>query len=114
MGSPLVLLLNLLIGAGLYEVLLFRLGIMTLVWRLTRGWGWGLLGSALLFGLYHITPLSGISTFYTASPVSTVLTSFSMGLIMGIIYRYRGFSSAVLVHGLGDWVVIMLLAGSSG
>ncbi|MGW8249743.1 MAG: CPBP family intramembrane glutamic endopeptidase [Anaerolineales bacterium] len=111
-GSPIALLLNLLVGAGLYEELLFRLGIMTLVWRLTRGWGWGLLVSAVFFGLYHISPLSGMSTFNAANPVSSVLTSFTMGIIMGMIYRYRGFTSAVLVHGLGDWVVILLLQGS--
>jgi hypothetical protein len=70
-------------------------------------------GLALFFGVYHITPLSGISTFSASSPITTVLTAFSMGLIMGIIYRYRGLTTAILVHGLGDWEVIMLL-GSAG
>jgi len=111
--QPFVLLVQLLVGAGLFEELLFRMGIMTIVWKFTRRWGWGLLVSALLFGIYHITPLSGISTFSASSPVTTVLTSVSMGLIMGIIYRYRGLATAILVHGLGDWVVIMLL-GNSG
>jgi len=87
---------------------------MTIVWRITRGWGWGLMVSALFFGLYHITPLSGISTYYTGSPVTTVLTSFTMGIIMGAIYRYRGIITAVRVHGLGDWVVIMVLGSSAG
>lgn len=114
LGNPLLLLLQLLVGAGLFEELLFRLGIMTIVWRLTRGWGWGLLVSALLFGLYHITPLSGISTYSASSPLTTVLTSFTMGIIMGAIYRYRGLTTAILVHGLGDWVVIMLLGSSAG
>ncbi len=114
LDSPVLLLLQLLVGAGLFEELLFRLGIMTIVWRLTHGWGWGLVVSALFFGLYHITPLSGISTYTAGSPVTTVLTSFSMGIIMGVIYRYRGFTTAVLVHGLGDWVVIMLLGSSVG
>ncbi len=111
--QPLILLTQLLIGAGLFEELLFRMGIMTIVWKLTRHWGWGLLVSALLFGIYHITPLSGISTFSASSPLTTVLTSFTMGIIMGLIFRYRGLLAAVLVHGLGDWVVIMLL-GNSG
>jgi len=111
--QPLVLLVQLLVGAGLFEELLFRMGIMTIVWRITRRWGWGLLVSALLFGIYHITPLSGISTFSASSPLTTVLTSFTMGIIMGLIFRYRGLLAAVLVHGLGDWVVIMLL-GNSG
>jgi membrane protease YdiL (CAAX protease family) len=114
LANPFLLLLQLLVGAGLFEELLFRLGIMTIVWRLTRGWGWGLLVSALFFGLYHITPLSGISTFNAGSPVTTVLTSLTMGIIMGAIYRYRGITMAILVHGLGDWVVIMLLGSSAG
>jgi membrane protease YdiL (CAAX protease family) len=37
-----------------------------------------------------------------------------MGIIMGAIYRYRGITMAILVHGLGDWVVIMLLGSSAG
>jgi membrane protease YdiL (CAAX protease family) len=86
---------------------------LTINWKFTRRWGWGLLVSALFFGVYHITPLSGISTFSASSPITTVLTAFSMGLIMGIIYRYRGLTTAILVHGLGDWEVIMLL-GSAG
>ena len=27
----------------------------------------------------------------------------------GLIYRYRGFMAAVLVHGLGDWFVITMI-----
>lgn len=111
--QPLVLLVQLLVGAGLFEELLFRMGIMTIVWKLTHHWGWGVLVSAVLFGLYHISPLSGISTFSASSPLTTVLTSFTMGIIMGLIFRYRGLLAAVLVHGLGDWVVIMLI-GNSG
>lgn len=114
LGTPFLILLQLLVGAGLFEELLFRLGIMTIVWRFTRRWGLGLLVSALLFGLYHLTPLSGISTYNAGSPLTTVLTSFTMGIIMGAIFRYRGFTTAVLVHGFGDWVVVMLLGSSAG
>jgi membrane protease YdiL (CAAX protease family) len=106
--SPLRLLIGLLIGAGLFEELLFRLGILTLVWALTRRFGLGLIVSALLFGLYHVTPLSGMDV-YTATPITAVLTSAAMGVYMGLIYRYRGFMAAVLVHGLGDWIVIMMI-----
>jgi membrane protease YdiL (CAAX protease family) len=107
---PLVRLVQLLIGAGLIEELLFRVGIMTLVWGWTRRWGWGLVVSALAFGLYHISPLSGISALNLERPIATVLSSFNMGLVTGVVYRYRGFETAVLVHGLGDWVIVMLLA----
>lgn len=37
-SNPLLLFLNLLIGAGLFEELLFRVGIMTPLWALTRRW----------------------------------------------------------------------------
>jgi hypothetical protein len=37
-----------------------------------------------------------------------------MGVYMGLIYRYRGFVAAVLVHGLGDWIVIMMITSLRG
>jgi membrane protease YdiL (CAAX protease family) len=111
--SPIRLLIGLLIGAGFFEELLFRLGVLTLVWALTRRYSLGLIVSALLFGLYHITPLSGMEA-YTATPITAVLTSAAMGVYMGLIYRYRGFVAAVLVHGLGDWIVIMMITTLRG
>jgi len=33
-----------------------------------------------------------------------------MGIYMGLVYRYRGFAAAVLVHGLGDWIVVIMYA----
>jgi membrane protease YdiL (CAAX protease family) len=71
------------------------------------------IGTFLVFGLYHITPLSGMYA-YTATPITAVLTSAAMGCYMGLIYRYRGFLAAVLVHGLGDWIVVLLITSSRG
>lgn len=110
-GNPLVLLINLLIGAGIFEELLFRVGILTLVWALTRRFSIGLLVSSVLFGLYHISPLSGISVYNLPAPVSEVLISGVMGAFTGLVYRYRGFSAAVLMHSLGNWITILLLTG---
>lgn len=42
-----------------------------------------------------------------------VIAERGLTIDMGLILRYRGLLAAVLVHGLGDWVVIMLL-GNSG
>jgi membrane protease YdiL (CAAX protease family) len=106
-GHPLALLANLMIGAGLFEELLFRLGILTVVWALTRRFWIGLVVSAFVFGLYHITPLSGMDS-YLATPFTAVMTSAAMGVYMGLVYRYRGFAAATLVHGLGDWIVVMM------
>ncbi len=108
-GSPLRLFLNFLIGAGLFEELLFRVGIMTPIWVLTRHWGWGLLVSAFAFGLYHISPLSGMAALNLQAPVTAVIESFGAGLAMGLIYRYRGFMTAVMTHALGNWLVVMIL-----
>lgn len=110
-SNPLLLFVNLLIGAGLFEELLFRVGIMTPLWAVTRHWWIGCVISALAFGLYHLSPLNGLSASNWAAPVTAVLTSFGMGLATGVIYRYRGFTLAVLTHAVGDWLMVLLLAG---
>lgn len=110
-GSPLILLVNLVIGAGIFEELLFRVGIMTLVWGLARRWGVGLIVSAILFGVYHLSPISGIDSYLTA-PVSVFLNSFTIGIFTGLVYRFRGFTTTVLMHSLGDWMMIMIFSGA--
>lgn len=107
-SQPVYLLFYFLIGAGIFEELWFRVGIMTPVWRLTGNWLWGLLISALLFGVYHVT-LSGFSDYFMQAPVTAVLNSFGAGLATGIIYRYRGFTTAVIAHTLGNWLLVMLV-----
>jgi hypothetical protein len=37
-----------------------------------------------------------------------------VAIYMGLFYRYRGFTAAILVHGLGDWIVVMMLASTRG
>lgn len=106
---PLGLLMGQLFSAGIEE-LFFRVGIMTLVWVLTGRWGGGLLISALCFAVYHIT-LSGMSDYFVQAPVIALVSHFGAGLANGVIYRYRGFTTVVLVHALGNWLVLMLLAG---
>jgi membrane protease YdiL (CAAX protease family) len=103
------LLLDMLIGAGLFEELLFRAGVMTLVWKLTKRWGWGLLISAVLFGFYHIT-LSSLSNHFLEAPAYSVVSSAVMGLILGCIYRYRGLSMVILVHALNNFVGLMMFS----
>jgi membrane protease YdiL (CAAX protease family) len=110
-GNPLRLFLNFLIGAGLAEEFLFRVGIMTPVWALTRRWWVGWLVSAVVFGLYHISPLSGMAAVNLEAPVTAVVESLGAGLAMGIIYRYRGLETAVMTHALGNWLVVMILLG---
>jgi membrane protease YdiL (CAAX protease family) len=108
-GRWFVLFLDMLIGAGLFEELLFRAGVMTLVWRITGKWGWGLAVSAALFGFYHIT-LSGLSGQFLEAPVYSVVNSALMGLFLGHVYRKRGLTTVVLVHGLMNFASIMLFS----
>lgn len=105
---PYAVLLHMLIGAGIFEELWFRVGILTTVWALTRRWGWGLLVSSVLFGLYHIT-LSSLAGEYGLTPVYSVVYTGLMGAVMGCIYRYRGLSMAILAHSLGNFLSILLL-----
>jgi membrane protease YdiL (CAAX protease family) len=107
-SQPVYLFFYFLIGAGVFEELLFRVGIMTAVWRPAGHWLSGLLVSALLFGVYHVT-LSGFSGYFLQAPVTAVLNSFGAGLATGIIYRYRGFTTAVMAHTLGNWILVMLI-----
>lgn len=107
--SPLGLLVGQLFSAGIEE-LFFRVGIMTLVWVLTERWWGGLLLSALCFAVYHIT-LSGMSEYFVQAPVMALVSHFGAGLANGLLYRYRGFTTVVLVHALGNWLVLMLLTG---
>jgi membrane protease YdiL (CAAX protease family) len=102
------LLLHMVIGAGIFEELWFRVGIMTTVWALTQRWGWGLLVSSILFGLYHIT-LSSMAAEFNQTPIYSVLYTTGMGAVMGCIYRYRGLTMAVLIHSLGNFLSILLL-----
>jgi membrane protease YdiL (CAAX protease family) len=116
--TPLGLFLTHLVSAGLEE-LLFRVGIFTGVWALARrrgvgdvGAAWlGLLVSALCFGLYHVT-LSSLRGYFVQAPLTAVLRSFGAGLASGLIYRYRGYTTAVLAHALGNWLFLMLLMGA--
>lgn len=108
-GPWFALLLDMLIGAGLFEELLFRAGAMTLIWKFTKKWGWGLIVSSALFGFYHIT-LSSLSGQFLEAPVYSVVNSAVMGLFLGYVYRKRGLTTVVLVHALMNFVSIMLFA----
>jgi hypothetical protein len=45
--------------------------------------------------------------------IASVLTSFAMGIYMGLVFYKCGFLTAVVVHGLGDWLIVMLLRVAS-
>jgi len=56
--------------------------------------------------------INGLSQYNLQAPVIAVVKSFGMGLANGLIYRYRGFTAAVLVHTLGNWLLVMILSAT--
>ena len=110
--------LTLSIGAGLYEELLFRLVIITLVHflvadvvRQRQGAAYvcAAVISAILFGLYHDTRLPGggadlrLLGFYVGA-----------GLYFAVLFIFRGFGIVVGAHALFDVVTLVLIPASHG
>jgi len=99
------------IGAGLYEELLFRLALISLLHAVLAdllrldarlALGLALVGSAAAFAAYHDVPLAASGVYLLA------------GLYLGGVYLLRGFGIVVGVHALYDALVLVLLAGGGG
>jgi membrane protease YdiL (CAAX protease family) len=98
----------LLAGAGIAEEMTYRLVCLSLIWKLTNRKWLAILLSALLFGVYHLTPLSGMYRTNWQFPISQFIASTLIGLVWGYLFVKRGFETAVLGHTLSDWLPIML------
>jgi hypothetical protein len=108
--------LTLAIGAGLYEELLFRLLLITVVHALlvdafkvheTAGSVVAVVLSALAFMLYHNVSLPGGGSDWR------LLLIYSVGgVYLGALYLIRGFGIAVAVHALYDVFALALLPSS--
>ena len=97
-------------GSGIAEETPYRLFLVSALWRWTRRPGLAILVSALVFGLYHLTPLDGLYQTFWLFPISQVLASTLIGIIWGYLYRWRGYESAVLAHTLSNWLPILIFA----
>lgn len=102
------------IGAGLYEELIFRMVLLSLLhtifvdlFRMPERWGIAVaVGiSAVLFALYH--PLQASSGAVDLRRASFFVVA---GVFFGILYVVRGFGIAVGTHALYDIAVVVLLA----
>lgn len=100
----------LLSGAGIAEETVYRLVCLSFVWRLTRRPWLAVAASALVFGAYHLSPLSGMYQTFWQYPVSQFLGSTLVGVVWGILYVKRGYETAVLGHTLQDWLPFALFA----
>jgi membrane protease YdiL (CAAX protease family) len=109
-GNPAATFFLFLAGSGIAEETPYRLFLVTALWRLTRRPGLAIVASALIFGLYHLTPLDGQYQTFWLFPISQVLASSLIGVIWGYLYRWRGYEAAVLAHTLSNWLPILIFA----
>jgi membrane protease YdiL (CAAX protease family) len=98
-------------GAGIAEETTYRLVCLSFIWKLTRRKWLAVFISAILFGAYHLSPLSGMYRINWQFPISQVLASTLIGLVWGTLYVKSGFETAVLGHTLSDWLPMMLFTG---
>jgi membrane protease YdiL (CAAX protease family) len=97
-------------GSGIAEETPYRLFLVSALWRWTQRPGLAIIASALVFGLYHLTPLDGQYQTFWLFPISQVLASSLIGIIWGTLYRWRGYEAAVLAHTLSNWLPILIFA----
>lgn len=98
------------IGAGTYEELFFRLFLMGGMIALLRRAGWkpmraflvSLIVSSFIFSAFHYVPI-GMESWQ--------LWSFSfrvvLGVVLGLLYWYRGFAVAVYTHAIYDIFILV-------
>ena len=101
----------LLSGSGIAEETLFRLVCVSIVWKVTQRKRLAIIVAALIFGAYHLTPLSGIYRISWQFPISQFLASTLIGLVWGYLFLKRGYETVVLGHTFSNWLPLMIFAG---
>jgi membrane protease YdiL (CAAX protease family) len=99
-----------LFGAGIAEETTYRLVLLSLIWRTTGRTRLAILLSAILFAVYHLTPLDGMYRTFWQFPISQLLSSTLIGLMWGYAYVKRGYETAVLAHTFSDWIPMLLFS----
>ncbi len=95
-------------GAGLAEEVVYRLVVVSLIWNVTHRPRLAVIVSGLLFGAYHLTPLSGMYLTFWQYPLTQFFSSAFIGMVWAYVYIRRGFETAVLAHTLSDWLPIAI------
>jgi membrane protease YdiL (CAAX protease family) len=96
-------------GAGIAEEVIFRLFVMTGLRCLLKRPSLAILISAILFGLYHLSPLSALYLTFWEYPVYQFITTFFFGLAAAWIYQKKGLEAVILGHTLGDFVGAVMM-----
>lgn len=102
---------TLLSGSGIAEETPYRLVLLSLLWIITRRRWLATFLSALVFGAYHLTPLSGMYRIFWQFPISQFIGSTLIGLVWGYLYVKRGYETTVLGHTLSNWLPLMIFTG---
>lgn len=98
----------LLAGAGITEEAVYRLVIVSAVWKVT-GKAWlGIVVGAVVFAAYHLTPIDTLYLEFWRYPVSQFVSTFLIGLLWGYLYTRRGFETAVLGHTMSDLIAVLV------
>lgn len=102
----------LLMGAGIAEEVFFRLFIMTGLWCLLKRSSLAIVFSAILFGLYHLSPLDNLYLTFWEYPVHKFITTFLFGLGAAWIYSKKGLEAPIIAHTFWDFTgaVVMKLS----
>lgn len=99
-------------GAGFYEELVFRLIILSALGKFftSRGikrffaYGTAILVSALIFSAIHY-----VGAFSDPFELASFLYRALLGIMLGVIFLFRGFAPAVYTHALYDAYVMCIL-----
>jgi membrane protease YdiL (CAAX protease family) len=109
-GNKALTFFTLLAGAGIFEETLFRLVVLSLIWQLTRSRWVAIVLAAVAFGAYHLTPLDSFYLTFWQHPWTQFLSATFSGLVLGVVYTWKGYETAVLGHTLSDWLPLLLIA----
>jgi membrane protease YdiL (CAAX protease family) len=101
----------LLSGSGIGEETPFRLVLLSFIWKVSKRKWLAIVLSALVFGAYHLTPLSSMYRIFWQFPVSQFIASTLIGMVWGYLFIKRGYETTVLGHTLTNWLPLMVFAG---
>ena len=96
-------------GAGIAEEIFFRLFVMSGLWCLLKRPSLAILISAIVFGLYHLSPLDTLYLTFWQFPIYQFITTFLFGLIAAWIYQKRGLEATILGHTLWNFAGAVMM-----
>jgi membrane protease YdiL (CAAX protease family) len=104
------------LGAGIYEEFVFRVvmitGIASLLgfvfqWEATAKNAGGVLIAAGIFSMFHF-----VGEFGDNFSINLFMIRFLAGILLGLVYAFRGFGIAAYTHAMYDLVVLTVITTS--